>query len=276
MFSTHLFAAKWKISDWLFYFILVPAVLIISFKLPASVKEAYFILTPYEITTYTLFLSNYVHSNPHHFYGNLSSYLVVCFLIFNFETNRRRFYAYSIFMFLILPWIISLVSLNMIGFQTTYQGFSGIVSSLFGYLTYAIYKFLKEYCCKSMNLTFLFLIMVMNLLFVLWNISSQLLQYTFIVTFALILVYLQKEVIIEVTQNHFEIRGWLEKFPYILKIYLFIIVLAATNFLFILPDLVPQDMMQAGALVNSVGHYTGYFFGIFVPMTLAIISDQLS
>jgi hypothetical protein len=276
LFSTHLFAAEWKISDWVFYFLLVPALLIIIFELPAGIKEAYFILTPPDITAYSLFLSNYTHSSLPHFMGNLVSYLATCFLIFNFETNKRSFRVYSIFMFLLLPWMISVISMDMLGLQTTYQGFSGIVSSMFGYLTYAIYKFLKAYCCKSMNLTFLSLIIVMNLLFVLGNISAQVFQYILIITFALILVFLQKDVIIEVIQKHFEFIEWLETFPHLQKIYLAIIVLAAINFLFILPHLVPQEILQNGALVNYVGHYTGYFFGIFVPIILGMISKQLS
>lgn len=276
LFSTHLFAAKWETRDWVFYFLLVPALLIIIFELPAGIKEAYFVLVPSDVTVYSLFLSNYTHSNLPHFVGNLVSYLATCFLIFNFETNKRSFRVYSIFMFLLLPWIISVISLDVLGFPTTYQGFSGIVSSMFGYLTYAIYKFLHKFCCKHMNLTFLALIIVMNLLLVFANISAQIFQYSLIITFALILVYMQKEVIIEVIQKHFEFIEWLEKFPHLQKIYLAIIILATINFLFILPHLVPQEIMQNGAYVNSVGHYTGYFFGIFVPVTLGIISKKLS
>nr|WP_321496776.1 hypothetical protein [uncultured Methanolobus sp.] len=268
LFSTHLFAAHWKISDCVFYFLLVPALLIIAFELPIGIKEAYFILTPSEVTAYSLFLSNYTHSSMPHFMGNLISYLVACFLIFNFETNKSSFRVYSIFMFLLLPWIISAISLDLIGFQTTYQGFSGIVSSLFGYLTYAIYKFLKKFCCKSMDLTFLLLIILMNLLLVLANISSQIFQYSLIITFALILVFMQKDVILEVIQTRFDIRKWLERIPHLQKTYLLMVFLAAINFLFILPDLVPQEVMQNGAYVNSVGHYTGYFFGIFVPILI--------
>ena len=274
LFSTHLFAAHWKMSDWVFYFLLVPALLVIIFDLPAGIKDTYFILTPGEITAYSLFLSNYTHSSLPHFLGNLFSYLVACFLIFNFETNRRSFRLYSMFMFLLLPWIISAVSLEMVGLQTTYQGFSGIVSSMFGYLSYAIYKFLHKFCCRHMNLTFLLLIVIMNLLLVLENIPSEAFQYSLIITFALILVFMQKDVIIEVIQIRFDIRKWLERIPHLQKTYLLMVFLAAINFLFILPDLVPQEVMQNGAYVNSVGHYTGYFFGIFVPMTIGLISND--
>jgi hypothetical protein len=179
------------------------------------------------------------------------------------------------FMFLLLPWIISAVSIEMIGLQTTYQGFSGLVSSMFGYLTYAIYKFLHKFCCKHMNLTFLFLIIVMNLILVLTNISAQTFQYSLIITFALILVFMQKDVIIEVIQTRFDIRKWLERIPHLQKTYLLMVFLAAINFLFILPDLVPQEVMHNGAYVNSVGHYTGYFFGIFVPILIGFCSKKL-
>lgn len=273
--STHLFAANWKIWDWVFFFMVVPGLLLVIFELPVGIKETYFILNPSEITVYSFFLSNYTHSNLSHFTGNLISYLAACFLIFNFETNKSSFRFYSMFMFLLLPWIISAVSIEMIGLQTTYQGFSGLVSSMFGYLTYAIYKFLHKFCCKHMNLTFLFLIIVMNLILVLTNISAQTFQYSLIITFALILVFMQKDVIIEVIQTRFDIRKWLERIPHLQKTYLLMVFLAAINFLFILPDLVPQEVMHNGAYVNSVGHYTGYFFGIFVPILIGFCSKKL-
>ena len=119
-----------------------------------------------------------------------------------------------------------------------------------------------------MDLTFLLLIILMNLLLVLANISSQIFQYSLIITFALILVFMQKDVILEVIQTRFDIRKWLERIPHLQKTYLLMVFLAAINFLFILPDLVPQEVMQNGAYVNSVGHYTGYFFGIFVPILI--------
>ncbi|SFM47558.1 hypothetical protein [Methanolobus profundi] len=272
--SRYLFSAGWKKRDGLFYFMLVPALLIFIFYLPMSLKETYFILYPSRITLYSLFLSNYVHNDLAHFTGNLATYLALCFLIFNLETNKRNFYVYSGFMFLFLPWVISIVSMSMIGPNTTYQGFSGLISSLFGYLTYIVYRFLKEYCCKSMDLTFLFLIVIMNLLLVLGNIPSQVFQYIFIITFALVLVYLQKDVIVEVIKKNFDIRNWLRCFPNFKQLYFLGLLIVTLNYIFILPVLVPEEIMRNGAIVNSVGHYTGYFFGIFVPLILSAISDN--
>jgi predicted tellurium resistance membrane protein TerC len=86
---------------------------------------------------------------------------------------------------------------------------------------------------------------------------------------------MQKDVIIEVIQTRFDIRKWLERIPHLQKTYLLMVFLAAINFLFILPDLVPQEVMHNGAYVNSVGHYTGYFFGIFVPILIGFCSKKL-
>lgn len=271
---TSLFSAKWKKSDWLFYFVFVPVVLVFIFYLPASLKDTYFILYPSKITMYSLFLSNYVHNDLTHFSGNLVSYLALCFLIFNFETNKRNFYVYSILMFLVLPWIISIVSMNIIGPNTTYQGFSGPVSSLFGYLTYVVYRYLKEYWLKSIDLTFLFLIVTMNLLLVLGNIPSQLFQYIFIITFALILVYLQKGVIVEVIKKNLDIRSWLKCFPNFKQLYILGLLIGTLDYILILPVLVPQEIMMNGAIVNSVGHYTGYFFGIFIPLLIYVTYEK--
>lgn len=272
----NLFSAGWKKLDWLFYFLFVPALLTYIYFLPDSVKETYFILIPSKITPYSLFLSNYVHSNLPHFSANLVSYLAVCFLIFNFETNKRRFYTYSLLMFLALPWIVSIVSLNIIGLNTTYQGFSGLVSSLYGYLTYVVYRFLKKNSFKSMEISFFFLIVTMNLSLVLGNIPFRLFQYVLIITFALILIYLQKDVIVEAINKSFDVRSWLRCFPNLKQLYILGLLFVTMDFIFILPVLVPQEIMQNGIIINSVGHYTGYFFGIFVPLLLSAFHELFS
>jgi hypothetical protein len=161
----------------------------------------------------------------------------------------------------------------VIGTNTIYQGFSGPVSSLFGYLTYVVYRFLKEHCCKRMNLTFLFLIVIMNLLLVLENLSPRMFHYVFTITFALILVYLQKDVIVEVIQKSLDIRNWLRCFPNFRQLYTVGLLIVTLDFIFILPVLVPLEIMQNGFIVNTIGHYTGYFFGIFAPLLLSVISD---
>ncbi|MEZ5334502.1 MAG: hypothetical protein R2741_04305 [Methanolobus sp.] len=151
-----------------------------------------------------------------------------------------------------------------------------MVSSLFGYLTYVVYRFAKEYCCRSMDLTFLLLIVIMNLLLVLGNVPSKLFQYIFVITFALLLVYMQKDVIVEVMQKPLDIRGWFSCFPNFKQLYILGLLFVTMDFIFILPVLVPREIMQNGIIVNSVGHYTGYFFGIFVPMLLSVFFARKS
>ncbi|WP_340819643.1 hypothetical protein [Methanolobus sp. WCC4] len=164
--------------------------------------------------------------------------------------------------------------MNMIGLNTTYQGFSGLVSSLYGYLIYVVYRFLKEYSFKDIDLTFLSLIVVMNLLLVLGNLTFQILPYIFMITFALILVYMQKDVIVEVIKQNSDVRNWWRCFPNLKQLYFLGLLFVTLDYIFILPVLVPPEIVRDGAIINSVGHYTGYFFGIFVPLFLSVISDN--
>lgn len=276
LFSIHLFTANWKIYDWLFYFVAIPVFLFIVFELPVGLKETYFILDSSKTTIYSFFLSNYVHSSSQHFSENLYSYLAACFLIFNFEIKKRDFYAYSIFMFLILPWIISIISVSIIGLQTTYQGFSGLVSSLFGYLLYALYKHLKKYCFNNMTITFLYLIVILNIFMVLGNIPSERFHYGLILIIALWLVYMQKDVIDEAINKRFKIMTWLRNLSIFQQVYFIILIAVTLVSVFILPSLVPQNIIHNGAVVNSLAHYAGYFFGVFMPLVLSTITNVLS
>ncbi len=271
----HLFTAKWKLYDYFFYFVLIPLCLLFIFKLPTNLKDAYFILNPSKITFGSIFLSNYVHSSFQHISGNIFSYLVACFLIFNFETKKRDFYAYSMFMFLVLPLIISIVSLKMIGLQTTYQGFSGIVSFLFGYLLYVLYKYLKTYYCKNLNITFLYLLVVMNLFMILENLQSGFFLYVLLLTIILYLTYLQKEVIIEINQKKSIILSSLKKLSSFQKSYVCLLFPLTIVFSFVLPSLVPQNIIHDGSITNSLAHYAGYFFGVFIPLIPPAISSIL-
>lgn len=255
---------------------LIPSLLFFIFKLPTNLKESYFILNPSNVSFFTLFLSNYVHSSSQHFAGNFLSYFIVCFLIFNFETKKRDFYAYSIFMFLILPWLISIISLNTIVLQTTYQGFSGIVSSMFGYLAYSLYKFLKKYCCGTIKITSLYLLVILNLYMILGNIPSEMFHSILILTIAVFLIFLQKETFKEIVQNRFKIKNWLRKLSMFQQLYLTLVLPFTIVSIFVLPILVPQNILQNGVIINSLAHYIGYFFGVFVPLVFCAITRILS
>lgn len=274
----NLFTSNWSRYDYIIYFLIVPVIIIYIFLLPSNLKQTYFILNNSNITFFTLFLSNYVHSNWQHFIDNFISYYIVCFIIFNFETKKNDFHVYSIFMFFLLPWIISMVSITVIQLPVNFQGFSGITSSLLGYLAYVIYKHLKIFYLNSINTNFLYTIFLFNLYLVLPHIPANSYHYGLILISIIFLLYLQKNILRYVyvrlksifsdTNDWVSIlRTFLIKPVGILSSFYFLVLFVSTFvFLFYLPNLVPEDQLNNGRLINSLAHYIGYGFGIFMPL----------
>ena len=104
--------SQWNWKDDLLFFVIIPLIYIGCFLLPYNIKDAYFILHIPNWNWTSLFLSNYVHSEfKASFMPNLIMYYPIMFGIFAFESNKQRFYKFMAFAFLVLPFIISLVSL---------------------------------------------------------------------------------------------------------------------------------------------------------------------
>lgn len=99
-----------KLKDYILFLIFVPAVLTSIYLLPNSFRE-FMVLYPDNPSLISLFLSNFVHENFGHFAGNLGSYFVIMPLILTQVIDRRRFYIEISLIFLLLPWISSLVTL---------------------------------------------------------------------------------------------------------------------------------------------------------------------
>jgi hypothetical protein len=131
------------LSDWLLFWVAVPALMFVVFALPQDTRDTYFILNttePWRIQTW--FLSSYTHSQLYpHLAGNLAFYFVVLLMIFAFEENRRRFWILAGWSFLAVPFISSLLTVAFWGLlarTTTGQGFSAIIGAL---LAYAMFIF---------------------------------------------------------------------------------------------------------------------------------------
>lgn len=265
----NLYTSDWKKHDYIVYFLIVPIIITSIFFIPLIVKQKYFILSPSNVTIFTLFLSNYVHSNWQHFIGNLISYLILCWIIFNFEVDKNLFYAYSILMFFLLPWIISIISIElMFQLQMSMQGFSGIVSSLLGYMTYAIYKYIKKFYLKNLNTYFLFTILFINLLLILPNIHANTYLYIILFTIIIAFLYAQKNIIKEgytlIKRTKTKLKGPLSLLSY----YSLVLFISSLIYLFSLPLLIPEVHVVDGHIINSLAHYIGYVFGVFTPLVL--------
>jgi hypothetical protein len=134
---------RWKPLEWVLFWGVVPAILLLVFALPQAVRDEYLILntvSPWRVQTW--FLSSYAHSQLYpHLAGNLAFYLIVLLMIFAFEDNRRRFWLLAGWSFLVVPFMSSLLTIlfwDFIGRNTTGQGFSAITGAL---LAYAIFIF---------------------------------------------------------------------------------------------------------------------------------------
>jgi hypothetical protein len=129
--------------EWVFFWGLVPALLLLVYSLPQGIKDDYFILnTVYPWRVQTWFLSSYTHSQlSPHLAGNLAFYFIVLFMIFAFESDRWRFRLMAAWSFCAVPLFTSFLTIffwGLIGRTTSGQGFSAIIGSL---LAYAMFIF---------------------------------------------------------------------------------------------------------------------------------------
>jgi hypothetical protein len=128
----------WKPLEWVLFWIVVPAILLLIYALPQGVRDDWFILnTLYPWRLQTWFLSSYTHSQFYpHLVGNLAFYFVTLLMIFAFESGRRRFWLVASWSFCVVPFISSFLTVVLWGafrIHTTGQGFSAIDGAFLAY-----------------------------------------------------------------------------------------------------------------------------------------------
>ncbi len=120
----------------------------VLFLLPSEVRQD-LALSANNITPINILLSNYVHSTPLHFLGNMFIYIVLVSILMKIERNKKRLFYASLFFLIIGPVIIAVADLTFLP-KFPSLGFSGIVMMFVGYLPVAVYSGLKEkYGLKS-------------------------------------------------------------------------------------------------------------------------------
>jgi hypothetical protein len=134
---------NWNFYEWVIFWVIIPAVLILIYTFPQNVKDEYFIFnTSHLARVQTYFLSSYTHLQLYwHLIGNLAFYFVTLLMIFAFENNKRRFWLLATWAFCVVPFIGSFLTLGLwrlISRDTAGQGFSGINGA---FLAYAIFIF---------------------------------------------------------------------------------------------------------------------------------------
>jgi hypothetical protein len=134
---------NWNLSEWVLFWLVIPALLFVVYALPQSIKDTYFILDTSNLwRVQTFLLSSYTHSQLYpHLIGNLAFYFVVLLMIFLFENNKRRFWilaGWSLFIVPIVSSSLTIILWGIFGRNTTGQGFSAIIGA---FLAYAMFIF---------------------------------------------------------------------------------------------------------------------------------------
>ncbi len=251
------------------YFVLIPLLLVLIFTYSNDLKNL-LILNLHNPTLLSMIGSNYIHSSFNHLVGNVLFYYLIMIFVFAFDalTNRTMFSLNLPLFFLILPLICSSLMIfvfNSLEYNITSNGFSGVVSCLFGYLSFSLFHFIKEYY----NIEFkrsIFQLMWVILLINLFLIS---LIYGFILVLPIILVLCILP--IYYTKNDFnKIFTLLNKIGPLPRgaILVSFILCLCLGIQFLFPETITSD----GNITNIFLHYIGYIFGIFFT---GIISTYL-
>jgi hypothetical protein len=274
----------WNWYDYLFFYLLIPAILTAFYVLPDDLKD-YLVLWPSNPTFISLLFSSYVHVDFNHFISNLSTYLLITFFLFNFETNRRLFYQASFMLLLLLPILSSLLiicflpALRLPGIYVL--GFSVITSGFAGYSIYAIFNYLKNVLKIPLNSSFILLIFSLNNMIILPNLkiystkiySTE--QFIMLSAFTLLLfifiysIYANrlgiKQMASMLTFNR--IKG-LFKGGFCVSVYKLLLISLTIKYLFYLPVLIPPEIVIGKGVLNIFSHYIGYTFGTFTPIII--------
>ena len=266
--------------DYFIFFILVPFILIVIYLLPENIRNI-FILYPSNPTIISVFLSNYTHTGFAHLSGNVIKYFVVGFLIFMFETDRKRFYINMLLLFTVLPVLCSLLTLYYLPNSASW-GFSGIVAGWMGYLLYAVYGYIKEEWRIALNANFVFLMVMINLLILLSIYKWLGGLYGLLLSLLLILIVLIRNDLRAMVRKlvnmssdfGMELRKSWKSFGFIF-VKSAIFALTINFLLFGFFDLFPPQIKINGSIVNILVHYSGYCFGVFVPLIIDFLRQNI-
>jgi len=281
---------RWNVKEWLFFFLIIPLILIIIYLLPQSTKDI-FILKTQHPTLVSIFLSNYTHSTSDHFWNNLFSYLIVMFLIFIINTNKKIFYSISLLNFIVVPIISSLLTIFIILFSSSgprsSQGFSAIVLAFIGYLPFSLFNYFKKLYPQEISFRFFkffpcitFICMSFTCMgWIYYNTAEISIYYKILfpvcsiglTILSIYLIYTTKKeiknVLKSITLKYFcfynqKFSFWkmaMNAFVNIGFVIMFII------FLFPFWVIFPHQLIIEGGCINIYAHFIGYCFGAFVP-----------
>lgn len=137
---------KALIRDVFILFLVIPLVLTLLLYLPATWRKV-MVFNRDSPTLLSHFTTNFIHSDFKHLSENLLWYFIITpqLYLFNLAShNKRRFYIFLVFAFLILPWLLAGVRTSIEWGSKKEMGFSGITLAFLGFLPYSVFNFLRE------------------------------------------------------------------------------------------------------------------------------------
>jgi hypothetical protein len=144
---------KSSASLWLFaavfYFISIPILLVVLY-LNADVLKQTLALYPNTPTLLSIIGSNYFHMEQWHILSNLVFYFLLMPFVFFFDylTNKKMLLVNMVLLFVLLPVVssfLNIVVFREIGVTLPGYGFSAIVAGIFGYLSFSLLHYVRDY-----------------------------------------------------------------------------------------------------------------------------------
>ena len=262
----------WSKHELFSYIVVIPLIFFLIYLLPAQIKESYFILYVNDPNVPSVFLMNFTHSDATHLFNNLSSYMILIFLLFNIEVNQRRFRWMMLLVLTVLPWLISISSIYLTPNIPPVQGFSGIVSGIDGYFVYSMYDRLKKLYNVKIDTNFVVSVILMNFAIVSllsWNILIMIVS----LLFSIILAYQNRVGIIEIIGLIRQGSKLVKKDNPLKRFYMSVVYFASVGIVFSLFTLLPSNIVSGSTLIDVFAHIVGYSLGVFVPLSLEVVSD---
>lgn len=257
----------------LFYFAVIPVSLVAIF-LSYNSMEHLLVLNIHNPTLLSMIGANYYHSSFNHLAGNLALYFIVMVFVFAFDamTNRKMLLINIPLLFLILPMLCSslmVLTFGSLEYNISSNGFSGIVSGLFGYLYYSLFHFIQDYfkvrfARRTFNLMGIILLINLALISLIYQF---LLILPFIIAILAIGIYYTRTDFGRI----FSLMNKCGPIPRAALLVSFMLCLCmGTQFLF------PEVIVTGNNIVNIFIHYTGFLFGFAVPAVVSICYIQRS
>lgn len=272
------------IIDLLVFYVLIPAFLFTVFLTPLNKSFALYTAHP---TLITVYFSNFAHAGVSHFINNLTSYILIVTLILMLQKmlkirTRKEFYYDMVFIYLVVPFVVSAYSILKYPGNATnaFLGFSGVVSSLSGYLVALIFVYIyTKLGLKLTKLNYILCSVIFFNLIILVNfkylgVDGYTAPLLFLILFCVLSA--REDVTRIFSFTSFYINNTRLKNVYVEYVFFTLVILLVGLVILLMVMLwlamFPDNLRtESGSTVNIIGHYLGYCVGILTPWFIHLI-----